>query len=263
MLIWWVFLNELAPFALCRFKGSVMCMWFSFFSPAQRDDINLSPGPVCQDTGFLSVDAGDNMTLPCFYGRSATVISWYKQSIGKKLQLMSTFYLYGQEAFFIGEFRNSTRFQLATENLQHRLTILDIRNSDSATYYCMGSNFFQYEFHDGTTVSVKGSGLNIPVSIPLWPSGTIHSENSVMLNCTVHTGICDDEHGFCAFRKSEESQSGLIYAAGGRNTKNNNKTCLNLFALKDGTDHCAVAACGHVLFGDGTRLEFEGELHSS
>lgn len=88
----------------------------------------------------------------------------------------------------------------------------------------MGSNFFEFEFHNGTTVSMKGSGLNFPASIHSSPSGMIHLEVSAMLNCTVHTGICvycTVEEG--SFRTSGKSESGLIYATGARNTKYNNK----------------------------------------
>lgn len=234
--------------------------------------MNLSSVPGCQDAGFLSADVGDTVTLPCPYrdGR-ATVLSWYKQATGKKLKLMSNFFLYGEEAFFFGEFRNGTRFQLATKNLQHRLTISDVRVSDSATYYCVGSNFFEYEFRDGTTVSVKGSGLNVPTSVRRAASGAywhVHSGDSPVLNCTVHTEISDEEHGVYSFRTCRESPPGLIYTT--RNTNNNNtKTCFydlpiqNLNGSQTGADYCAVAACGHILFGDGTKLEFEGELHSN
>lgn len=243
-------------------------------SPAQRDSMNLSSVRVRQDTGFLSADVGDSVTLRCFYGDGrATILSWYKQAMGKKLKLMSNFYLYGQEAFFFGEFRNSTRFQLASENLHHCLIISDLQVSDSATYYCIRSNFVEYEFHTGTTVSVRGSGLNVGfvgASIRRSQSGTIDSEDSAILNCTLNTGICDEGYGIYSFRTSGVSGPGLIYTTRGRNTKNNNnKTCFydlsvqNLNGSWTGTDYCAVAACEHILFGDETKPEFEGELHSN
>lgn len=242
---------------------------FLLSSAAQRDSVNLSSVPVRQDTGFLSADVGGNVTLRCFYGDGrTTILSWYKQAMGKKFELMSNFYLYSQEAFFFGKFRNSTRFQLVSENLHHRLTISDLQVSDSATYYCLRNNFVEYEFHDGTTVSVKGLGLSagfVAASIRRSASGTIDSEDSRMLTCTVNAGICDEKHGIYSFRTSGESGPGLIYATGGRNTQNNhNKTCFydlsvqNLNASRTGTDYCAVATCGHVLFGDGTKLEVEG-----
>lgn len=262
------FPSESTELALCGLERCSNTHASSFVSPAQRDSLSLSLVPVGQDAGFLSADVGDNVTLPCFYGDGrATIFSWYKQVMGEKLQLMSHFYLYAQESFFFGEFRNSTRFQLATENLQHRLIISDVRLSDSATYYCMRSNFLEFEFDDGTAVSVKGSGLNLPASIRRSASGTNHSGDSAVLNCSVHAGICDGEPAVCSFRTSGGPQPGLIFTTGGRNTKNKkSQTCFydlsvpNQSGSQTGTDHCAVAACGHLLFGDRAKPQFEGEL---
>uniref|UniRef100_H3C6Y9 Ig-like domain-containing protein n=1 Tax=Tetraodon nigroviridis TaxID=99883 RepID=H3C6Y9_TETNG len=226
-----------------------------------------------QDTGFLLANVGESVTLRCSYkdGR-ATVLSWYKQSMGKKLKLMSNFFLYGQEAVFFGEFRNNTRFKLATENSQHSLTISDLRVSDSATYYCMGSNFFEFEFYDGTTVIVKGLGSNVPASIRWLASSTIQPEDAAMPNCTVHTvhiGTCDGNHTVFWFRNSGPSELSLVYSHKASNNQCEKEThsCFyslsmeNLNISQTGTYYCAVAACGHILFGNRSKVEFEGPLH--
>lgn len=209
------------------------------------------------------------MTLQCFYEDSfTTILYWYKQVIGQKPKPMSSFYLFGQEASFINEFRNSTRFTLATENFQHHLTISDLHVADSATYYCIGSNFFEYEFHNGITVSVKGSGLNVPASIHQSVYGAIRSEDLMVLNCTLHAGTCDKEHVVYWFRNSE-SLPGLIYTHGGRSNKCDKKTntCFYNLSIKNHNSqseiyYCALTSCGSILFRAGTKLEFEGELHS-
>ncbi|KAJ4949061.1 hypothetical protein JOQ06_020579 [Pogonophryne albipinna] len=68
----------------------------------------------------------------------------------------------------------------------------------------------------GTTISVTGSGLNIPASVHQSASEIIQSGDSVTLNCTVHTGSCDGEHSVYWFKNSEDSP-GLLYTRGGRN----------------------------------------------
>lgn len=231
--------------------------------------MNLST-PIDQDIDFLSADVGDCVTLQCFYEgtMTTTLLSWYKQAMGQKPKLMSNFFLYGEESSFIGEFGNSTRFKLATENRQHHLIISDLRVSDSATYYCIGSNFFEYKFHNSTTVSVKGLGLNVPVLIQQPPSGTTRSEDSMMLNCSIYSGTCDKEDIVYWFRNSEIP--GLIYTIGGQHNqhKRNANTCLYELAIQNpnssqtGTEYCAVTSCGHIVFGDGTKLKFQGELRS-
>ncbi|KAM6894187.1 uncharacterized protein PEZ65_021865 [Lycodopsis pacificus] len=64
---------------------------------------------------------------------------------------------------------------------------------------------------------------------------------------------------------------GLIYTDGGRNDQCERKpntqthTCVYNLPMKSlnlshaGTYYCAVASCGHILFGDGTKLDFEGD----
>lgn len=243
-----------------------------FFSPVHGDNTTLSI-PIRQDTDFRSADVGDSVTLKCFYKDSfTTTLYWYKQVIGQKPKLMSSYYLFGQKASFMDEFRNSTRFQLVTENLQHHLTISDLRVADSATYYCIASNFFEYQFHDGTTVSVRGSGFNVPTSVHQLASGTIQSEDSMMLNCTVHTPTCDEEHAVYWFRNSGESLPGVIFTSGDRrNKKCERKTnsCFFNLSLKNknesqtGTYYCGVASCQRIVFGAVTKVEFEGEFYSN
>ncbi|XP_028285558.1 uncharacterized protein LOC114451182 [Parambassis ranga] len=124
---------------------------------------------------------------------------------------------------------------------------------------------------DGTTVNIKGSGLNIRVHQPA--SESIQLGGSVTLNCTVHSGTCDGEHSVYWFRHSEESHPGLIYTNGGRNDQCERNTqaniCVYNLPMKSlnlshtGIFYCAVASCGHILFGNGTKLEVkEGERKS-
>ncbi|XP_071334062.1 uncharacterized protein [Trachinotus anak] len=140
--------------------------------------------------------------------------------------------------------------------------------SDSATYYCAGKLSRNIQFGEGTTVSVKGSGLNIqqPGSETIQPGG------SVTLSCTVHTGTCDGGHSVYWFKDSEESHPGLIYTHGDRNDPCERKpetqthTCvynlpmLSLNRSHAGTYYCAVALCGYILFGNGTKLDSEDKF---
>ncbi|TWW53985.1 hypothetical protein D4764_0275560 [Takifugu flavidus] len=59
-----------------------------------------------------------------------------------------------------------------------------------------------------------------------------------------------------------------MYSHTGRNKQCERKTntCFYSFSMKNvntsqtGTYFCAVAACGHILFGNGPKLVFEGEI---
>ncbi|XP_047451213.1 immunoglobulin kappa light chain-like [Mugil cephalus] len=224
-----------------------------------------------QESGFKSVNVGETVILRCFYENGvSTRFYWYKQTLGQKPKLISTFFIYDYTEAFYDEFVNNSRFTMEIKNGKNHLIISDLHISDSATYYCACSTTSAFEFAEGVTVSVKRSGLNINTSVQS-SSETIQLGDSVTLNCTVHTGTCDGEHRVYWFKDSEESHPGLIYTHGGRNDqcerKNNTKTrnCVynlpmeNLNLSHNGIYYCAVASCGHILFGDGTKVELKNE----
>ncbi|KAM7366058.1 hypothetical protein PAMP_015527 [Pampus punctatissimus] len=241
---------------------------------AQGTKTNLSFS-VHQDSGFVSVNVGEKVSLQCFYeGDVRAWLYWYKQSLGQKPRLISTFSMYAKKNTFHDEFTNNPRFTLDTGSGTNHLMITELHLSDSATYYCASSFSYMIEFAEGTIVSVKGSGLNIQASVHQSASESIQPGDSVTLNCTVHTGTCDDgEHSVYWFKNSQESHPGIIYTHGGRNDqceRNNNTqthTCVYNLPMKSlnlshaGT-YCAVASCGQILFGNGTKLDSEHEVVS-
>ncbi|XP_027143747.1 uncharacterized protein LOC109140683 [Larimichthys crocea] len=230
---------------------------------------------VRQETSFLSVKTGDNLTLQCFKeGGGLARLYWYKQTLGEKMKLICSYYKYDTNVTFYDEFKNNPRFTLDTGKSKNHLTITDLRISDSATYNCIHCYLNTFKISEAITVSVKGSDLNIPALVHQSVSETIQPGGSVTLNCTVHTGTCDGEHSVYWFKDSEESHPGLIYTHGGRNDQCERKpntqthTCVYNLPMKSlnlshaGTYYCAVASCGHILFGNGTKLDFEDEVHS-
>uniref|UniRef100_A0A4W6CW41 Ig-like domain-containing protein n=1 Tax=Lates calcarifer TaxID=8187 RepID=A0A4W6CW41_LATCA len=121
-----------------------MCIRFHLIS-AQMTEVKFSSS-VRQDTRFISVKTGDNLTLHCF--REDDVASryyWYKQTLGQKLRLISSFYKFDKNGTFHDEFKKDTRLTLDT----------------GTTYYCASSYSYKFVFAEGTTVSVKDLGLNI------------------------------------------------------------------------------------------------------
>ncbi|XP_053199354.1 uncharacterized protein LOC128383795 [Scomber japonicus] len=243
---------------------------------AQLTDLKSSSS-VHQDSGFISRKVGDSVTLRCSVkGDDAGKFYWYKQTLGQKPRLISFFYEYDKNYTFYNEFKNNPRFTLDTGNTKNHLTITHLQISDSATYYCINSYYKTLEFLEVTMLNVKGSGLNIQALVHQSASESIQPGGSVTLNCTVHTGTCDDgEHSVYWFKYSEESHPGLIYTYGGRNDqckRNTNNThthtCVYNLPMKSlnlshaGTYYCAVASCGQILFGNGTKLDVGNEADS-
>ncbi|XP_041635838.1 uncharacterized protein LOC121504835 [Cheilinus undulatus] len=242
----------------------------------ESDQMTSLPSYVHQERDFLSADVGDIITLRCY--SKANLVNrfyWYKQPIGDKPRLISSFYQSSKLVSFYDECSNNPRFSLDAGNGQNHLIISDVQTSDTASYYCAASYSITFELAEGTLVSVKGSGVSVPALVHQSESETIQPGGSVTLNCTVHTGTCDGEHSVYWFRNSEETHPGLIYTHGGRNDQcernpdTETSTCVYNLSLKSvslthaGTYYCAVVSCGHILFGDRTRLVTENVEISS
>ncbi|XP_054914585.1 uncharacterized protein LOC129378302 [Poeciliopsis prolifica] len=232
----------------------------------QETHLTMSTSPT-QETGFLWAHVGEKVTMQCTYEDNEPAwICWYMQTLGQKPKLMSSIFVYGAEISFYEEFKNNSHYIIEKKGHLYYLTILDLKMSDSATYYCALSYKQVVHFGKGTTVSVKGPGFNIQASVHQLESETIQPGISVTLNCTVEIDSCDGEHNVYWFRNTEESQPGLIYTYGSRkdkcisNSSTKSQVCVHSLSMKNlneshsGTYYCAVASCGHVVFGNGTML---------
>ncbi|XP_031590860.2 uncharacterized protein LOC116316444 [Oreochromis aureus] len=237
---------------------------------AQRNNMHLSSS-VHEEARFISAKSGDSVTLHCYYEQN--VVSrfyWYKQTLGEKPKLISSFYK--TESNFVqfhDPFNNSARFRLDNEKGKNYLIISDLSVSDSATYYCICSYWYTSTFLETIIVSVNDLDLNIRALVHQSASETIQPGGSVSLHCMVHTMLsCDGEHSVYWFKDSEDSQPGLIYTHGVRNDQCERKankrthTCVYNLTMESlnwshaGIYYCAVASCGHILFGNGTKLDF-------
>ncbi|XP_016367672.1 uncharacterized protein LOC107708034, partial [Sinocyclocheilus rhinocerous] len=131
----------------------------------------------------------------------------------------------------------------------------------------------------------KGTKLNFRVPYPLYvafqdaavdrhitlqqsSTDTLHPGDSVSLQCSIFTESCAGEHSVYWFRQSLGESQGILYTKGERNgqcensTESQTQSCVyNLFKSNishsdAGIYYCAVAACGEILFGKGTELNF-------
>uniref|UniRef100_A0A3P9BF61 Ig-like domain-containing protein n=1 Tax=Maylandia zebra TaxID=106582 RepID=A0A3P9BF61_9CICH len=218
---------------------------------------------------FKPAHVGETLTFECqCEDKSAVMLYWYKQTLGNRPQLMSTYYKHSRNGTFQDPF-NDPRFSLLTGNL---LKISDLRTSDSATYYCVMSNLYDFKFCEGTIVSVKGSDQNIRALVYQLSSETLQPVHSMVLNCIVQPGTCDGEHSVYWFRKSEASLPGIIYTNGSRNDPCERKpntqgsTCVYNLPMKSlnlSQHYCAVASCGHILYGTLSYLLLSAEKAES
>ncbi|XP_059210409.1 uncharacterized protein LOC131989237 [Centropristis striata] len=220
---------------------------------------------------LLYANPGHNVTLPCYYDSSATNLCWYKQVAGEKPEIISSFYKPLMNSnIFHNQFKVNKRISVHTGQGFYNLTISNVQDSDSAMYYCGKTSVVVTEFQKGTFLVLKDSSrrsfLQQPVSDSVKPGG------SVTLNCTLHAGTSDTKHSVYWFKKENPSNSrlGVLYIHAHSNSsrcaqslESPTQTCVHSLSKRNvntsdaGTYYCAVASCGEILFGNGTRLKVE------
>nr|XP_024003510.1 uncharacterized protein LOC111980620 [Salvelinus alpinus] len=220
---------------------------------------------------LVTANVGETVTLHGFYkGNLALYFMWYQQTMGDNLQILSVFYKYNKNATFYHEFKGNTRFSVQSGKGMNHLKISDMQLSDSATYYCGNSYANHVEFGAGLILTVKGSRNMTVLQQPV--SESVQPGDSVTLNCTIHTETCVGEHSVYWFRHgSGESHPAIIYTHGDRSDQcekspeagSPTQRCVynlpkrNLSLSDAGTYYCAVASCGEMLFGNGTKLDIQ------
>ncbi|XP_070711138.1 uncharacterized protein [Pempheris klunzingeri] len=221
---------------------------------------------VKQDTGIRSASVGDNVTLYCSYdSQMAMHFSWYRQTLGGGPELLSSIYKYDKPTKVYHWMEKKPRFSVQKMDGINHLHISDVHFSDSATYFCGSSHSNVVEFGKGVFLSVKGTRPKEVVQGPA--SETVQSGGSATLNCTVHTETCDGEHSVYWFRHG--SRHGIVHTHGDgwkhvSAAGSPPQSCAyhlqkeKLSPSDTGTYYCAVASCGEILFGKGSKLLVEG-----
>uniref|UniRef100_A0A4W4ERT8 Ig-like domain-containing protein n=1 Tax=Electrophorus electricus TaxID=8005 RepID=A0A4W4ERT8_ELEEL len=229
-----------------------------------------------QDSTLLYVNEGDNITVTCLYQSDIDMhFSWYKHKFSQKPELIATIYKYDTKATFYDGFKNNARFTLVIGKDRNYLVITELEVSDSATYYCGNAQSNIVEFGKATKLTVKASqshSLSVLQQPVLEP---VHPGNSVTLQCTVLTENYAGGHSVYWFRHdSGESLPGIIHTHGDISDKCKNsskarsptQSCVyelpveNLRLSDAGAYYCAVAICGEIIFGNGTKLDIKVHL---
>ncbi|XP_036845172.1 uncharacterized protein LOC110531679 [Oncorhynchus mykiss] len=254
-------------------KIIALCLIFPLIVERVHMVAGIKSSSIRQENDLISANVGDTVILRCFYeGDMVVISSWYKQTLGEKLQLFSTFYNNESDATFHHKFKDNPRFSVRSGKEVNHLRISDIELSDSATYYCGSTYNNIMEFGKGTIVIVKGSGSRNTTVLQQFISGSVQPGDSVTLNCTIHTETCAGERSVYWFRHgSGEYHPGIIYTHGDRSDQcekspvagSPTQSCVynlpkrNLSLSDAGTYYCAVASCGEILFGNGTKLDIK------
>ncbi|XP_036452903.1 uncharacterized protein LOC118826122 [Colossoma macropomum] len=221
---------------------------------------------------IISAELGASVSLQCSVPVKVSLLYWYKQSIGNKPQLLVTVPKYGFVEFY-GEFKDNPRFTVARNSGIANLSILNTIPSDTAVYHCAQFNAGIMSFGEGTLLILPDAEYSHHTILQKPMSYQGQQGDSVNFQCTIHTSVSNGKHSVYWFRHgSGESHPGIIYTQGNRSdeceksseTDCSTQSCVyklpkrNLSLSDAGTYYCAVAACGQILFGNGSNLKVEG-----
>ncbi|XP_027141778.1 uncharacterized protein LOC104939851 [Larimichthys crocea] len=218
-----------------------------------------------------TVQLGEPVTFTCvlpdvLYSQN---LHWYKQSAGENLKSIVSMWKSTKPAY--GPAFSASRFELKVNKNISSLTILWTIQEDEGMYHCA---FMHWNVNawSATYLSLKGNSLRTSnYAVVQWStvSHPVRPGDSVTLQCSVlsdsENKTCSEDHSVFWFRaRSDKSHPDIIYADGNRHDQcdQSQKRCVYHFSKDvsssdDGTYYCAVATCGEILFGNGSKLETE------
>ncbi|XP_047190279.1 uncharacterized protein LOC124850503 isoform X2 [Scophthalmus maximus] len=152
------------------------------------------------------------------------------------------------------------------------LHIKKTERSHTGVYYCIRVNQLVMTFLNATFLRIKGPEPDVSTVIQVPPSDPVGPGDPVTLQCSVlsdsENNTCPGYHSVFWFRSgSDESHASLIHAHGNsRDECEKNPEdhwpqkcvynfCKNVSSSDAGTHYCAVATCGEILFGRGTKVD--------
>ncbi|XP_039866412.1 uncharacterized protein LOC120720698 isoform X2 [Simochromis diagramma] len=221
------------------------------------------------DTKKVAVE--ENVTLNCFRDRlwHSTHLFWIRLVSQSFPEIVGSTMSYDSPTI---------------ENIHHITTkqepgtfVLHINRaqlSDTAVYYCIKVRKRKMTFLKGTFLQVKGPDPGITGVTQDSLSNPVHPGDPVTLQCSVLSNsenrTCTEDHSVYWYRtKPDESHPSLMYSQGNNvydcersPEAASQQKCVysfsrNVSSSDTGTYYCAVATCGEILFGNGTKLDIE------
>uniref|UniRef100_A0A8C2EW35 Novel immune-type receptor 3b n=1 Tax=Cyprinus carpio TaxID=7962 RepID=A0A8C2EW35_CYPCA len=212
----------------------------------------------------LIAELGSSVIIPCSHSDDyINTVLWYKHSVGKKPLLIAYSEHGSGSVTYQNGFNNTNRYFIRSEPDSFNLTIVHLEEYDFVTYYCAVSFLNMITFGEGTILLHKGEFMTI---------SELHSGDSVTLQCSVISQICAGEYRVYWFRHSSgHSDPGIIYTHDNRSdqcmerseSSSSIQSCVYSLSQTEltpsdaGIYYCAVATCGKIHLGNGTKLIIE------
>uniref|UniRef100_A0A3Q1G567 Ig-like domain-containing protein n=1 Tax=Acanthochromis polyacanthus TaxID=80966 RepID=A0A3Q1G567_9TELE len=215
-----------------------------------------------------TVGVGQDVTLICSRNsKSGGLLFWFRVVTGNLPEVLGATYTFDSSTF-----NETPRITAKQEPGTFILRITQTKLSDTAFYYCEEIVELRTTFLNITFLAVKEA--DITAVIQDVPSERVHPGNPTTLQCSVLSEskekTCLEPHRVFWFRAgSDQSHHSSIYVHGNGSGKceksesRSSQKCVyslsqDITSSDAGTFYCAVATCGQILFGNGTKLEMEG-----
>ncbi|XP_015258062.1 PREDICTED: uncharacterized protein LOC107103059 [Cyprinodon variegatus] len=216
----------------------------------------------------ITVQLGDPISLTCLLTGKVQV-HWYKQSAGTTLKLIAR--VYQSKNPIYGQGFSASRFEITYNENKSELIILSTVEQDEGMYHCAHIDWTQSSW-TGTYLTLRGNSHKTSTYTVVQeksgsdPTGPTNVET---LQCSVlsysENRTCSGEPSVFWFRtRSDTSYPDIMYIDEKRNQNcekpsDNQKKCGYNFSKKVSsseadTYYCAVATCGEIIFGNGTKV---------
>uniref|UniRef100_A0A7N8X867 Ig-like domain-containing protein n=1 Tax=Mastacembelus armatus TaxID=205130 RepID=A0A7N8X867_9TELE len=223
----------------------------------------------CTEKTFVTqtVAVGQNVTLTCARHKSihSETLHWIRLVSGNFPEFLG-----GTFTFDFDSVNTTPRITAKQEPGTFLLHISEPKPSDSGLYYCIKVKQFDMLFLTGIFLRIRGPEPEITSALHVASSDPVHPGDSVTLQCSVlsdtESDTCPRDHSVYWFRAgSDESHPNIIYTDGNNECEKRSdtvKSCVyhfskNISSSDAGTYYCAVATCGQIYFGNGTKLDIE------
>ncbi|XP_050924177.1 signal-regulatory protein beta-2-like isoform X2 [Lates calcarifer] len=213
----------------------------------------------------ITVQPGESVTFTCPLPNveiSGRQIHWYKQSAGNTPKIIATLRKTSKPDYS-PEFLES-RLEVTNDKSFVNLTIVRTIQEDEGMYHCEIMEWISHPLWRGTYLLIKGNSRRTS-NYTVVKSPT--ASDPVTVQCSVlsesENKTCSGDHSVYWFRAgSDKSHPNIIYTDGNDCEKRSDslKSCVyrfskNVSSSDSGTYYCAVATCGEILFGKGTKVE--------
>ncbi|XP_073342684.1 signal-regulatory protein beta-2-like [Pagrus major] len=231
----------------------------------------LRVGRCTDDLNFEVKTVGDNVTLTCARQKSllsAPTLFWIRLVSGNVPEFLG-----GTHSFDYPGVNETPRITAKQGDGTFLLNISEAQLNDTGLYYCVKVDKLNLTFVKGIFLRIQGAEPDITTVIQLPPSDPVRPGDSVSLQCSVLSDSenkpCPGGHNVFWFRAGSESNPSFIYTHGNSGDEcetspeaHSAQKCVysfskNVSSSDAGTYYCAVASCGEILFGNGTKLDIE------